>query len=134
MAEAEYEAYLKIIPKDIYRILWLYIAQERGGKSGLHGLSNNLNNVDIAKWPGPVANLFLERISPEELIAETKDDDQRLEKERQCEAYFYLGQYYLLMDDKERAVQMFKLCLETKMTSFLEYTGAKVELERIGLE
>lgn len=52
---------------------------------------------------------------------ETKDNDQRVEKERECEAYFYLGQYYLLRNDKEKAAQMFKLCLEIKVTSFVEY-------------
>jgi lipoprotein NlpI/uncharacterized RDD family membrane protein YckC len=134
LAEADYESYLRIKPKDIYRILWLYIAQERGGKNGLPGLSDNVKNVDVAKWPGPVAYLFLERISPEELFVETKDHDRRVEKERQCEAYFYLGQYYHLRNEKKKAAQMFKLCLETKVTSFVEYTAAKVELERMGLE
>jgi lipoprotein NlpI len=134
LAEADYETYLRIKPKDIYRILWLYLAQERGANSGLHRLSDNVNNVDLARWPGPVAYLFLERISPEELLVQTEDDDRRVKKERQCEAYFYLGQYYLLKNDKEKATQMFKLCLETKVTSFVEYTAAKFELERMGLE
>jgi lipoprotein NlpI len=49
-------------------------------------------------------------------------------------SYFYLGQYYLLRNDKEKAAQMFKLCLETKVTSFVEYKGAKVELGRMSLE
>ena len=76
----------------------------------------------------------MKRISLEELLAETKDKDQRVEKEQQCEAYFYLGQYYLIKGDKEKAAQMFELCLETKVTYFVEYKGAKVELERMSLE
>ncbi len=133
-AEADYKTYLRMKPKDIYRMLWLCMAQERAGKSSLHELSDNVKNADLGNWPGPVASVFLERISPEELFEETKDDDQKEEKERQCEAYFYLGQYYLLKSDKEKAAQMFKLCLETRVIYFIEYTGAKVELERMGLE
>ncbi|MFX0200285.1 MAG: tetratricopeptide repeat protein [Candidatus Hodarchaeota archaeon] len=134
LAEADYRAYLRMKPKNIYRMLWLYIAQERAGKSGLHELSDNIKKADLGKWPGPVASILLEEISPQELLEKTKDKDQRVEKQRQCEAYFYLGQYYLLKGDKEKAAQMFKLCLETKVTYYIEYTGAKVELGRMGLE
>ena len=33
--------------------------------------------------------------------------------------------------NKEKAVQMFKLCRETKITGFVEYSAAKLELERL---
>ncbi len=48
-----------------------------------------------------------------------------------CEAYFYVGEYLLLQGRRDEAVTMFRRALDTGVTKFLEYTGAKVELERI---
>ena len=52
---------------------------------------------------------------------------------QRAEALFYIGQYYLMGDDKKRAVNMFGRAVNTGETNLIEYHGARAELRRMGL-
>lgn len=137
LAEPDLEAYLRLNPKAKqakYIMLWLYIARERVGKDAKPGLAVHAKKIDLNKWPGPIFSLFFGYITPEKLIEETKDKDKKIEKGRRCETFFYLGQYHLLRGEKDQAMKMFGLSLDTEMKNFVEYKLAKLELERMKLE
>ena len=55
----------------------------------------------------------------------------RAGRERRCEAYFYIGQYQLLDGDRVGAARSFRSVLETGVTNFVEYQGARAELARL---
>ncbi len=52
--------------------------------------------------------------------------------ERLCEAYFFVGEYYLLQGNKARAREMFGRAIETNAAELIEYKGARSELRRMG--
>jgi lipoprotein NlpI len=60
-----------------------------------------------------------------------QDPDPQVQRERQCEAYFYIGEYLLIADQKGEAARMFQAAVSTGVTGLFEYASAKAELRRL---
>ncbi|MGV7222422.1 MAG: tetratricopeptide repeat protein [Nitrospinales bacterium] len=114
---------------DLYSILWLFMANERQGKEGKQLLKGQSSATDLNNWPGPVVSMFLGTISPDTLLEKAKNDDKKIENEQNCEAYFYIGEHYLIQGDKNKAKELFQRVIDTGVTSFFEYFAANVELK-----
>ena len=132
-AVGDYERSLSIEPKKIFRVIRLYLARERSGQDARVDLARDASNFDLTDWPGPVVSMFLGRAAPEQVLAAAKHSDQRKQREQNCEAYFYVGQHHLLRGNKRDAAKFFRKVLDTGITYFIEYTGAKAELDRLKL-
>ena len=61
----------------------------------------------------------------------TRGFHQVKDKEQHCEAYFYLGEQALRQGKTDEAKSFFTQTVETGVVDFIEYTGARVELNRI---
>jgi tetratricopeptide (TPR) repeat protein len=132
-AKASYEPVLGMnsSSQDVYyAVIWHYLSQKRAGKAEAVRLSEYTARLDLTKWPGPVLELFLGKTTPEGLLAAAKDRYKTLENQKLCEAYFYLGQYYLIMGEESMGRTMFQRCLDTGVKAFVEYEGANIELSR----
>ena len=92
---------------------------------------DHAEKVDLNDWPGPVVLLLLGKTTPQQVLAAAKHQKTRKQLERECEAFFYVGQYHLLHGNKAEAAKLFRKTLDTGVTYFIEYDGAKVELERL---
>lgn len=134
VAARDYERSLAIDPGNIYPALWLYFTRARAGGNAAQELSRNAKNLDVFYWPGPVISLFLGKTTPKEVLAAAADPflPKRAQRDLECEAYFYVGQYFLLRGESDEAVRLFRKALATNATDFIEYDAAKVELERLG--
>ncbi len=108
--------------------LWLYAARERGGRDGKAGLRKALPGLDRNHWPVPVLHFFLGKLSAPRLLAEAKHHDRPIELERLCEANYYIGQQHMIRGRKRQAAKLFKRAVDTGISNFVEYTGAKAEL------
>ncbi|TDW16584.1 membrane associated rhomboid family serine protease [Rhizobium azibense] len=110
-----------------YYYLWRFLAQSRGDDRGaLADLQSAANKVAAGKWPRAVYDLFLDKLSPAEMIAKAGNGNEL------CEAMFYSGEWYLKRGDVAEARQRFQTALSSCPTTFLEYEGAKGELARLG--
>jgi lipoprotein NlpI len=116
---------------DIYAMVWLYIVMTRTGNDGRATLSKISKDVKFEEWPGPIVEMFLGRLTPQELVKLAKDPNPARQREKQCEAYFYGGQQLLIEGKKGEATKMFKAAMTTNMTKFVEYEGARFELQRL---
>ncbi len=114
-----------------YAILWLYLSQARASLGAEAALADNTTELELNSWPGQVVSMFLGGVTLEPVLTAAADPDPKKQREQLCEAYFYVGEYLLLHSRRDEAVTMFRRALDTGVTEFLEYTGAKVELERI---
>ncbi len=114
-----------------YASLWLYLSQARASLEAEATLADNTTELELNSWPGQVVSMFLGGVTPEWVLTAAADPDLKKQREQLCEAYFYVGEYLLLQGRRDEAVTMFRRALDTRVTKFLEYTGAKVELERI---
>ena len=119
-------------PEDfLYGTLWHYLATMRAGRDGKKGLQELVGDRDLKPWPGIVARLFMGQATPEEVLAAVKGDAKQSLRMQQCEAQFYVGQYYLLNGERERAREAFGKTVDTGVKMYIEYMYAQVELERL---
>lgn len=118
-------------PEGPYPALWLYLARARAGEDGRKELASNARRLDLDKWPGKVAALYLGKTKPASLLASAKDPDPRRERAKRCQAYFYLGQQALIGKNRAEAKKLFRQAVETGATESAEYQGAKEELKRL---
>lgn len=128
-AMKDYQINLENHPKDKYSAIWLYLIKTRIGENGISNLKSfyeKMNGKD--KWITPVIQMFLNEITPEKCLELSKHMDQITDKEQKCEVYFYIGQFYLIKGNNEKAKEYFKKCLKAGVKHFTEYIDAKFEL------
>ncbi|MDV4157510.1 MULTISPECIES: rhomboid family intramembrane serine protease [Rhizobium] len=116
-------------PTAPYYHLWRFMAQSRGNDTkAIADLKIAASKTDQGTWPYPVFSLFLGDLKPDELMAKAADSNQR------CEATFYNGEWYLLGGNTQEARRRFEAALSSCPTTYMEYDGAKGELNSLGVQ
>ena len=131
-AARDFQQGLSLNPTDATTQAWLYLALERSGQDGKKGLAQQVPSLDLKRWPGPILAIFLGQSTPEQVMEGVKRVEGRERSEKECEAAFYFGQYYLLRGRLQEAERLFREALAFGFSSFIEHIGAKVELQRMG--
>lgn len=108
--------------------IWLYAAQERSGGQGKARLEAAFAKMDSSSWPAPVFKFMLGRLSMGQLLRAAKDKDVTKQKQQECEAFYYVGQQLMIRGQTKRAKAMFQKSVDTAVTNYIEYRGAKAEL------
>lgn len=116
---------------DAYGLIWRYLAQARGGVAAPSALAEDRRRLPPDAWPAPVISLFLGEIGPEAVIAAAAHADAEVMSERRCERDYYLGQWDLLRNKPGQAAARFRAAEKSCPKSFMEYSGAIAELERL---
>jgi lipoprotein NlpI len=119
-------------PDDLFANVWNFIVQSRSGIDGAPELARNATHIDLEQWPGPLYAMYLGHRSQQEVIKAAVDLDPKKQREKQCEAYFYVGEQLLIQRKKTEAIKMFRAAVATNVTNFVEHEAAKVELKRLG--
>jgi lipoprotein NlpI len=109
----------------------LYLARTRSKKDGKAELTVNTQSMDGKKWPAPVVALYLGNISSQTVISQAADPDPKKHTEQMCEANFYLGEWHLLNNEEQQARMLFTRAQNECPKTFVEYTGAVSELQRL---
>jgi lipoprotein NlpI len=119
-------------PDDVYTLLWRYIMQARSGGEAANNLERWTKGKDFSDWPGDLISLYRGKISAQEALKAADDSNPKRQREKKCEAYFYIGQLLLTQGKKAEAVKMLRAAVAANITEFVEYEAAKVELKRLG--
>jgi lipoprotein NlpI len=122
-------------PTDPYPAIWLYLAHRRASgdaDAATAELAASAKRISADQWPGIVIKYLLGRAPRDAVTAATRDSDPKRQRELECEAGFFVGEYVLLAGDVEQAKTLFRSAVETGVTTFVEYTGAQAELRRLG--
>ncbi len=117
---------------DVYTLLWRYIVQARTGGEAANNLERWAKDKDFAEWPGQLIYVYRGKLSPQEALRAADDPSPKRQREKKCEAYFYLGELLLTQGKKTEAIKMFRAAVATNVTGFVEYEAAKAELKRLG--
>jgi tetratricopeptide (TPR) repeat protein len=116
----------RVAPMDGYPYpgLFRFLAQSRAGQavSDIEPLTQRMKGRD---WPYAVLELYLGRSDPAATLAAAQKPDER------CEAQFYVGEWQLVQGDRAAARQRLEEAVAICPKSFIEYTGAHTELNRI---
>ncbi len=118
-------------PEDHSAVLWLYLAEARGGQDGRETLMWYSRLLDVNDWPGPVIQYFLGRIGAHDALDAANSFNSRRHKARRCQAFFFLGQQALLDGNSNAARRWFKAAVDTGVSPLIEYLAAENELARL---
>src|SRR6266478_9010569 len=119
-------------PTNLYRILLLYLAQARAGSHAQEGLAQATVNLDLKEWPGPVVSMYLGKIPEHVVFDAVADADPTKQRQKRCQAYFYVGQQLLIRQSNSEATKMFRETVATNASTLFEYEGAQAELKHLG--
>lgn len=128
----DFKHHLAMQPADPYRIIWLFIAEQRSdAESARANLLANSATVEQSDWALQIIELFAGQRSETEFLKQMTDNLRADEKltERLCEAYFYLGKYKQMQGQWAQAMNYFKLALTTNVYEFVEHRYASLELQ-----
>lgn len=108
-----------------YTAIWLYLAQAKSGDAEARkDLQERSLTLEKNKWPYPAVWMFLGDLEPAGVLARTTH------KSDKCEAYFHIGQWFLLQGERKRAMKCFqRVNSENCPKVYNETIGAKLELK-----
>jgi tetratricopeptide (TPR) repeat protein len=131
VAQQDFDVARKMDPTNSYALLWSYLARANTGQNDRADLEKWAAQIKLTEWPGPVISLFLGKLTPAALLSAAADTDHEKDRGQHCEAYFYLGEQALIQGRTDEANRLFRQSVDTGVSSFIEYTGAQVELNRL---
>ncbi len=115
---------------NLYVAFWQHIVAKRSGTASSQ-LEAQLSEVMDRKWPYPVAEMLLGRLSPDRLMDAAASTDQGIQRDQLCEAHFYIGQKYLWEGRTEQARMAFEKSVAQEVLPYAEYGYALHELGRV---
>jgi lipoprotein NlpI len=115
-------------PGNLYPILLLYLSQARAGEQAQGGLAEATAGLELEEWPGLIVSMYLDKL-PEHVVL---DSVAGANETRRCQAYFYLGQHFLMRQNNSEAAGMFRKAVATNASNLFEHEAAQAELNRLG--
>jgi tetratricopeptide (TPR) repeat protein len=114
--------------------IWLFLARSRSGVNSVTELAKNGKIFDATRWPAPVVAALTGKITPETLMRSAAHPDPQTDRDQVCEANYYLGQWYLIKGDREKALPLFREAQQNCPVDFLERAAASTEIKRLPAE
>src|SRR5262249_25894647 len=111
--------------------IWLVRSRLGEHAAATEELQNYLKqrqSADSTNWCSKVAYFLSGQLDEAQLFNAAQADDEILESNQRCEAFFYAGSKHLFAGDGELARKYFERCLETGVDRFSEYQSASAEL------
>jgi tetratricopeptide (TPR) repeat protein len=122
-ALADFRRAVDLDPSDARSLLWLEIAARRSGQPSQ--IASYQGKVDLARWPGPIISAYLTddpaTARSQILLAAANGGDA-------CDAWFYVGQFDRIHQDKAEAEEAFQHALAVCPTDHIEYASARAEV------
>lgn len=110
---------------DLPTMLFLYLARANTGENAIPALERQAAKLSDRQWPAAMVELYLGRLSVDSAVAAASTPDER------AEAYFYVGEWYLLHDRRAEARKYLQMAAQSCPTWFIEHTAAIAELKRM---
>jgi len=127
----DYKLYLRIKPDDLYRIIWLYLSETYKDRTANSSINQYIKGVNLDPWPGAIIKLYVGDITFDDLQKAFRTNQLNMNAGHACEAYFYLGQYFLLNNDRVSAKEYFAKAIKTQATDYIEYKFSLAFIEKL---
>ncbi|CAL1329379.1 Lipoprotein NlpI [Candidatus Providencia siddallii] len=137
LAQEDLLNYYKIDPNDPFRSLWLYIIENNiNKKKAKDNLIYRFNNAKKESFGWNLVEYYIGYINNNILINRLKKKitNNVLLAEYLSRINFYLGKYYLYMEDKDNAIISFKLSIANNVHYFIEHRCSLLELSILNYE
>lgn len=116
----------------VYAVMWIELALRRGDIDRQGPIGMIAAQIQPEQWPAPVVQMLAGQMEPEAAIEAASGSNPRQTLMKQCEAYFYAGQQYLVRGERDKAKAAFEAAVATDVTEFMEYDWSVQELEVLG--
>lgn len=134
-----YEDAAELAPEDGYYKLWPVIALAQSGKLAAAREAGQayLDAGQGDNWPSHIVRFYAGDVTGDSLLAESRTGSAEEALGKQCEASYYVGMAKLTglgeaAPDTAAAIDLFRECVATERTQFLEYMAAEFQLEALG--
>ena len=131
-ALSDFQAIAKISPDNIYSQLWLFITSGHGGTSPFDAVSHDIDPKLLDQWPGVLLQFYLGEKSEAQILEKYANDPIQSRLEKSCEASYYIGEYYLINGQVDRALVYFKKAIATGLSEFLSFRNSKSHIKNLG--
>ena len=131
-AAADLQRALPLDSTNAYVAIWLYIARRRSGENDAAAFAAQLARTDSTRWPHPVGQYYLGKLSQDQLLAAGAAIDPRVHRDQRCAAAFYLGEAAMIDGRHPEAVTRFTEARATCPHDWTEYQASVAELGRLG--
>jgi len=125
-----FESTSKARPDNAYWALWLSLARAKAGKTD-DDLALRAAKLDLAKWPGPVVNVFLGKITADQAVQAASIGSADVLLGQRCEANFYLGEWQSMHRNPSATKTMLTDAANACPHEFVEWPAANAELKRL---
>lgn len=115
-------------PENAYALLWLEVSRARGGALDPKIGEHDLKQLDSSDWPAPLIKLFVGDAQPEAVSAAATHGDSDKIAGQQCEAEFYVAEWWLARNDAASAKPLLESASQKCPKNFVEYGEARFEL------
>jgi lipoprotein NlpI len=75
--------------------------------------------------------MYLGKLPENVVFDSVADTDPTRQRQKRCQAYFYVGQQLLIRQNNPEAAKMFRQTLALDTSALLEYEGARAELKHL---
>lgn len=134
LATADFDTAFKLRSKmdaltshEVYAALREHILMQRAGSKS--ELEQRVLGWDLGKWPGPLINLYLGKITPGQALATAKESSWRERKRQKCAANLYVGLHYLNQGADNEARSLLEIAANNCHKKSFEYAIAQSELQ-----
>lgn len=128
-AADDYETALKLDPKEAYGALWLAMMRARAGDAQNQRAISELTSMEPEDWPAPVFDLYLGKNKPDDVMAAAAKGDAETVTDHQCEANFYVAEYWLARGQAGAAKPLLEKAKADCPKDFYESDFSKSELK-----
>ena len=118
-------------PENAYAVLWLELSRARGGALDPKTGEQDMRQLDSSAWPAPLIKMFVGEARAEDMAAAAARGDSGKIANQQCEADFYVAEWWLARNDTVSARPLLETASQTCPKNFVEYGEARFELSTL---
>jgi tetratricopeptide (TPR) repeat protein len=127
-AADDFSQVVHLQPENSYAVLWLELSRARGGTLDPKVGARDIDQLDSRDWPAPLIKLFVGEAKQEDMAAAALRGDAKVVANQQCEANFYIAEWWLAQKDATSAKPLLEAAAQNCPKNFVEYDGARFEL------
>ena len=116
----------------VFPAAMLHVAMKRQGRDDSRQLAQVAAAADLSKWPGPVLQLDMGKMTAGDVMAAAAKPGDDNQKWHVCQANYFIGEDALLKNQRTTALTRLKAARDTCPKWDLDYLAALVELKRLG--
>jgi lipoprotein NlpI len=131
-ALTDFQGIAEISPDNIYSQLWLFVTSGHRGTNPFDAITHDIDPDLLEQWPGVLLQFYLGKKSEAQVLEHFVNDPIQSRLEKSCEASYYIGEYYLINGQVDRALEYFKKAIATGLSEFLAFRNSKSHIKILG--